>query len=202
MRANSSDEHPHRRRQSWSDGKLIGACIDGDGEAWATLLDRYSGLMYSVALQVGLNRDDASDVFQIVSMILLDHLGDLRSADRIASWLITVTRREAMRVLRRERMRRMPGQAVDQQDVTDTTAEEPSDLSARMVALQEQQCVREALSRLAPRCRAMVEMLFLWDPPASYAEVASRLGIPVGSVGPTRARCLARLRKLLDEMGF
>lgn len=190
------------RRRLWSDSKLIGACIDGDADAWSELLDRYSGLVYSVALQVGLRQDDASDVVQNVSMIVLDRLGDLRSTDRIASWLITVTRREALRVLRRNQCRsgQMPAG-----DITEAGAGvdgEPEDMAARLVALQDQQCVREALTRLPPRCREMIEMLFISDPPASYAEVAAELGMSVGSVGPIRARCLERLRKLLDEVGF
>ncbi len=203
MNARSPDGHPRRRpRKSWSDGKLIGACMDGDAEAWSALLARYSGLVYSVALQAGLKKDDAADVFQIVSMILLDHLGDLRSTDRISSWLMTVARREALRILKRNQSGAVPFALDADRDMSPPSVEEPEDLSARLVALQDQQCVREALARLSPRCRTMIEMLFIADPPASYAEVAARLGMSVGSVGPTRARCLARLRKLLDEVGF
>ncbi|NLH99133.1 MAG: sigma-70 family RNA polymerase sigma factor [Chthonomonadales bacterium] len=191
-----------RKRRSWSDDRLIRACLDGDVDAWTELLDRYSGLLFSIGLQIGLKNDDAADLLQNVSMILLDHLGSLRSSESLSAWIITVTRREALRVVKREQRRAIVQSLVDDPIEEAASDEQTDDLTAKLVALHEQQLVREAMDRLPERCRRMLELLFVQDPPASYAEVAARMGVPIGSVGPTRARCLERLRKLLHDMGF
>jgi RNA polymerase sigma factor (sigma-70 family) len=191
-----------RRRQSWSDARLIGACLEGDVEAWSELLDRYAGLVYSVALNVGLTNDDAADVLQNVSMIMLDHLSDLRSAERISAWLITVTRREAVRIMKRNAARNAGALPCPIEDAVQIEDPDAANMAGRLVALQDQQYVRQAMAKLPPRCRQVIELLFCSDPPATYAEVAAKLGIPTGSVGPTRARCLEKLRKILNDVGF
>jgi RNA polymerase sigma factor (sigma-70 family) len=136
-------------------------------------------------------------------MVMLDHLRDLRASERLSSWLITVTKREAVRVMKRN-LQRSGGDLAQELDQAAFESRPPitDDLAARLVDLQEQQIVRDALQRMPERCRLLLEMLFLADTPASYAEIAERLDMPIGSIGPTRKRCLGRLRKLLDEMGF
>ncbi|MBM3495747.1 MAG: sigma-70 family RNA polymerase sigma factor [Armatimonadetes bacterium] len=191
-----------RKRQLWTDERLIAACLDGDVDAWSELPNRYAGLIYSVALQIGLKNDDASDVLQNVSMVMLDHLADLRCSDRLSSWLITVTRREAVRVMKRNQLRTGESEGAALELLQGAGESMTDDLSDRLVDLQDQQIVREAMERLPERCRRILELLFCQDPPASYAEAAAQLGIPIGSIGPTRARCLDRLRKVLAQMGF
>lgn len=192
-----------RGRHTWSDSRLVDACLAGDAEAWSALLDRYGGLIYTVASRVGLTGEDASDVVQTVSITMLDHLGDLRCVERLSSWLITTTRREALRALRRVQRRGAHGPDVRVDDLGDDMATSSGDdMADGLIAIEDQQIVRKAMACLPDRCRQLLTLLFCSDPPASYAEVAAKLGIPVGSVGPTRARCLERLRKTLDEMGF
>ena len=191
-----------RRRRGWSDERLISACLEGDVDAWTELLDRYSGLIFSIGLEVGLKREDAADLLQNVSMILLDQLGSLRSWNSLSSWIITVTRREAVRAIKRSRQHSGVQEDAERQTEPGAGEDCPDDLAVRLVALYEQQLVKEAMDRLPARCRQLLTMLFCEDPPAPYADVAARLGLSVGSVGPIRARCLDRLRRILDEMGF
>jgi len=187
-----------------SDALLVQACLDGDADAWDVLLDRYGRLIYSIAMKAGLSPDDAADVLQLVSMSLLDHLADLRDADRLLPWIATTTRRHALHTLRRNRRLTtgMGCMGADEGGTAGDVAPVPGDLSAGLIALHDQQLVREALSRLTPHCREVLELLFCNDPPASYAEIASRLNVPIGSIGPTRARCLRRLHKVLSDLGF
>lgn len=186
-----------------SDADLIYRCLDGDATAWDDLIRRYSGLVYSVAYQTGLSADDAADVLQMVSVTLLDHLRDLRDVSRLMPWIARTTYHHALRVaMRNRRHEEMPASLAAGPDLEASMADLPGDLSERITALHDQQIVREAMALLSPRCRELLTALFLSDSPMSYAEAAQHLDVPVGSIGPTRNRCLQRLRALLDTMDF
>jgi len=193
-------ERSPRRGARRSDAQLICACLSGDAAAWDALLTRYARFIYAIAMRGGLTEDDAADVLQLVSMSLLDHLADLRDADRLAPWIATVTRRHALRVRSRNSRAATPI-PVEHASALNGGSVVTEDFDEALMALYEQQLVREAMERLPPKCRELLQLLFS-EENLSYADIAERLDMPVGSIGPNRARCLQQLRKALEELGF
>lgn len=188
-------DNPHARAD---DAALIAACLSGDAAAWDALLARYEALIYSLLLRAGLGASDAEDVFQDVCVLLLGHLGDLRDTSRLAGWLIATTKREAWRFQRRRSGAATPASLDDLPE----RANEDVLPEAAALALEDQRLVRAALENLPERCRRLLTLLYIDDPPVPYVEAAERLGIPVGSIGPNRARCLQRLEKILRTLDF
>lgn len=180
-----------------SDNKLIENCLAGDAQAWAELVERYQRLVYSVAMRCGLSEQDADDTFQAVFVILLNKLETCRDRDYLGHWLTTITRREAWRVLRQRGARTDTSEALPE----DHPAAQPPPSEA-LELLEEQALIRQAMDQLGDRCRRLLWHLFYRQEPLSYAEVAERLAMPEGSIGPTRARCLVRLRAILDSLGY
>lgn len=182
------------------DRELIIACLDGDSSAWEALIARYQRLIYSIPMKSRLLPDDAADVFQSVCLKLYEKLSTLRDHERVSSWLITTTTREVWRVAARNRREAAP---------TGPDNEEDTDVLSQIAAagpladeqresLEQQQAVRQAVEALPERCRNLVTMLFYEKDDLSYADIARRMNMPVPSVGPTRARCLEKLKKLLQ----
>lgn len=166
---------------------LLERCRAGEARAWAELLDDYERLVFSIPLRYGLSREDAADVSQVVFTELLQSLPNLREDERLAGWLATVSRRQSWRVV--ERRKREP--AVDEvPDVPDDP--DPAETWTRTEWLY------DGLLGLDQRCRELLVALYLEGGDESYAEVARKLGRPIGSLGPTRARCLEKLRGLLQ----
>ena len=170
---------------------LVARARNGDELAWGALVELYAPLIWSVCRRYRLTRADAEDVAQVVWLYLAGQLGRIRDPEAIPAWLVTTTRRECIRV-RRAGLRSCPaGYVLDAQDAPDDksmTAEQELLVAERHAAL------REALGRLPPGCRQLLTLLIA-DPPVPYAEISARLGISVGSIGPSRARCLERLRR-------
>jgi len=165
---------------------LLARCRAGEQAAWGELLDDYERLVFSIPLRYGLSSEDAADVAQVVFTELLQSLDSLREDERLAGWLATVSRRQSWRVI--ERRKREP--AVDElPDVPDDP--DPAETWTRTEWLY------DGLLGLDDKCRQLLVALYLSGGDDSYAEVARRLGRPIGSIGPTRARCLERLRGLL-----
>ena len=153
--------------------------------AWELLVGRYERLVFSVALRNGVSRDEAADITQMTFVALLESITRLRDEQRLASWLMSVARRLAWRQVRRSERER--------------PLEQPSSPEDPIAAWERVAVVHEALQRLGQACRELLLALY-FDPAApSYAEVASRLGRPIGGIGPMRARCLQHLRTLLGE---
>jgi len=169
---------------------LLDACRRGDTEAWDAVLDRYERLVYAIACREGLSKEDAADVTQTTFEALLAQLDRIRDDTQISSWLMTVARRQAWRV-RNDRNRHLPVEA--------TTFDNPENSTDPVADHHVALWVYGGLSELDPRCRDLITALYFDPGTPSYAEVASRLGRPVGSIGPTRARCLKRLRGILEE---
>ncbi|MDG4764189.1 sigma-70 family RNA polymerase sigma factor [Solwaraspora sp. WMMD406] len=174
---------------------LVTAAASGDESAWTQLVRRYTPLVVAVIRSHGLDRTDAADVNQTVWLRLVEHLGRLRESHALPAWLVTTTRRECHRMLRLGR-RTQPFDP--HADPVDGRAGvfglvEPSAPDEELLRAERQQALRDAFAQLPSRCQDLLAML-AQDPPASYREVGERLGMPVGSVGPTQARCLARLR--------
>jgi RNA polymerase sigma factor (sigma-70 family) len=172
-------------------GELVRAAANGDQGAWNDLVDRFSGLVWGVARKHRLNDSDAADVCQATWLRLVEHLGNLREPEAVAGWLVTTARRECLRVLR-ESDRQIP---VDVATEIDLRADDTlPDADAALLELERAEALRRAFAGLPASCRALLAML-LADPPHSYVEISERLGMPIGSIGPTRARALDRLRR-------
>ena len=173
------------------DESLLRACRNGDRKAWQTLLDRYERLVYSIPLNFGLSHSDADDVAQSTFAALVRGLASIEDEDRLGAWLATVARRNTWRLV--ERRRREPTIADDQLDRIST---EDSGI-ARADALQ---WVHQGLANMDERCRRLLIALYFAEHSPAYSTVADELGMAVGSIGPTRARCLDKLRLLLEHL--
>lgn len=180
---------------SWPDDPaLVAACLRGDQRAWEAVVDRYGRLVYSIPRRAGLSEADADDVFQVVFVALLRALPGLRDQTRLSSWLITTARRESWRVSARAR-----AGGVELDEAIPDGASAPVEDVARW---EREQAVRAAMARLDPKCRDLLTALFLDPDPDAYGVIAERLGMAIGSIGPTRARCFRKLEPLLREAGL
>jgi RNA polymerase sigma factor (sigma-70 family) len=164
----------------------------GDDAAWSALVDRYGALVYTVARRAGLAGDDADEVFQTTWIQLHKHLALIREPKSLPGWIARTASREAWRVGKRRREVHDPDDAPEREH-----GEVPDDVAER---LERAQIVRDALARLEPRCKELLGALFLEAHEPSYGELAARLGVPIGSLGPTRQRCLARLADVLRPL--
>jgi RNA polymerase sigma factor (sigma-70 family) len=182
------------------DRELIIACLNGDSTAWETLITRYQRLIYSIPMKARLSPDDAADIFQSVCLKLYEKLSTLRDHERVSSWLITTTTREVWRVSARKRRDATTNSGDEENE--DAMSQIPSTgplADEQRQALEQQQIVRQSVEALPERCRNLVTMLFYEKDELSYADIARRMNMPVPSVGPTRARCLEKLKKLLQD---
>jgi RNA polymerase sigma factor (sigma-70 family) len=179
------------------DPELVRRCLDGDRAAWSLLLERYADLVYSICRRAGLDHASAADVFQDVSVMLWKRLPRLRRAESLLSWVSTTARRASWRAKKRGAARAARQTAVARREDTGAPSAE-----ATLKALEEEQAVRQAFASLGEPCRRLLEALYFAGGAPTYAEVAQRLGIPKGSIGPTRQRCLDGLRRALADLGF
>lgn len=182
---------------------LVQRCLRNDSRAWQALVERYARLVYSVAVRHGLTPDEVDDVGQEVFLALAQNLHAIADPERLPAWLATTARRLAWRVLQRRR--------------AETTLEPDADDESRPAAAlvsplptpeellrgwHHQAALADAMRKLQPRCRELLALVFLDATEPSYEEISARLGLPKGSIGPTRNRCLEQLRALLTGMGF
>jgi RNA polymerase sigma factor (sigma-70 family) len=184
-----------------SDDDLIAACRHGDQTAWEALIDRYAALIYSIPLKYGLSPADAADVFQSVCVVLFEKLDTIRAPRGLAAWIITTASRQSVLVSRRRRrdQERSAGTISSHGGLLDPDLLPEEEL----LALERQRAVRAALDALPARCRALIEALFSDAAKRpTYQQLADGLGVPMNSLGPTRARCLERLRRLLLAAGY
>jgi RNA polymerase sigma factor (sigma-70 family) len=172
--------------------QLVRRAAEGDRWAWERLVDQYSRLIWAITRDFKLSESDAADVAQVTWLRLLEHIDRLKSPDRVGSWLAATARNECLRVLS---ARKRVVLSHDDVVLEGSAAPEP-EVDERLLAAENAQLVREAVACLPSRSQRLLELLMA-DPPASYAEISDELGLPVGSIGPTRSRCLARLRELL-----
>lgn len=180
------------------DRTLVAACLEGDHSAWEALITRYQRLIYSIPIKARLSQDDAADIFQSVCLKLYEKLATIRDSERISSWLITTTSRECWRLSARNRRESVPaGGDDDDSFLKEIPAKGPLADEQRETFDQQHQ-VRRAVEALPDRCRELITMLFYQKDELSYVDIAGRMRMPVPSVGPTRARCLEKLRKLLE----
>ncbi|GGM39340.1 RNA polymerase sigma factor [Micromonospora sonchi] len=172
---------------------LVSDAARGDEAAWTELVRRYTPLVYSVIRSHDLVGADAADVNQTVWLRLVEHLDQVRDPEALGAWLAVTTRRECYRMSRL-------GRRTQPVDPSDAALEACHGTWADAVAPDEdllraerRQALREGFAQLPPRCQELLSLLTA-DPPLSYREAADRLGVPIGSIGPTQGRCLRRLR--------
>ena len=181
-----------RESHEWTDAEVLHACREGHARAWRELVRRYTRLVLGIARTMGLQSDDADEVFQVTFSTLFRSLSRLRQPDRIEAWLVTASRRAALRLLRERRrhLRLAERHAAGEMDTSAPPADE------RIESLRERERAARALRSLAEPCRTLLTALFS-DDGVSYRELSARLGLAVGSLGAQRARCLERLRRRL-----
>jgi RNA polymerase sigma factor (sigma-70 family) len=170
---------------------LVTRARKGDQRAWDALVERYAPLVWFICRRHQLSRADAEDVGQNVWLQLVSHLDAVRDPAALPGWLATTTHRECGRVLSAVRGPRASGQLLDVENIAD---EQIRAAEQELLAAERHAALCEALACLRPSCQQLMAML-LEDPPVPYAEISVRLGIPVSSIGPTRARCLDKLRR-------
>ena len=182
------------------DRDLLGACLKGDSAAWEALIVRYQRLIYSIPIKMGLSPNDAADVFQSVCLKLLEGLSTLRSLEAISAWLTTTTKRECWRAAARRRREHIavPFESEDDPDEFIHIASSAPGADHEHEVLEQQQILRDAVNVLPERCRKLITMLFYREDELSYAEIARRMNMPLNSMGATRARCLAKLKTLVE----
>lgn len=169
--------------------EIVRDAISGDQSAWDRIVERFAGVVWAVARGQGLDPADASDVSQTVWLRLAEHIASLREPERIGGWLSVTTRHEALRV-RRRRQFQMPVSDDRLSDLADYELPLPE---AGVVAEEESATLWSAFAHLGEGCQTLLRMLIA-DPPASYQVVSETLGLPIGSIGPKRSRCLSSLR--------
>jgi RNA polymerase sigma factor (sigma-70 family) len=182
--------------KSLGDPELVSLCLKGDSQAWECLIARYRRLIYSIPVRFGFSAADCSDVFQAVCLRLIENLGQLKDGAKVSAWLITTTTRQCThdRALKHR------------ESGTEDDFEEPEapgeNVEEIRIQAQEQQDIRDAVEVLPERCRQLVEMLYFDTNNPSYEAIAETMQMPVASIGPTRARCLEKLRILLRRRGI
>jgi RNA polymerase sigma factor (sigma-70 family) len=169
---------------------LVRAASAGDDQAWTRLVERYRRAVETTARNVGLGPADVADVAQTTWLRLFQHLGSLRQPERVGAWLVTTARHEAIRVSRRSQRETVTGDEVDAEAESYETAE----LDRALLDAERDDALRGAFRTLTPRCQKLLHLL-VGQESTSYASAAAELHMPIGSLGPTRARCIECLRK-------
>jgi RNA polymerase sigma factor (sigma-70 family) len=170
---------------------LVTRARDGDKQAWDAIVERYAPLIWSICRRYRVRGADADDVAQSVWLHLVERLDRIRNPEALPGWLATTTRRECLRVPRAARVPRDAGYVLDAETVPDPRA---GTVDQHLLEDERHAALREAFAQLPPASQQLIGMLIA-DPPVPYAEISARLGIPVGSIGPMRSRCLDKLRR-------
>jgi RNA polymerase sigma factor (sigma-70 family) len=183
------------------DAALVARCRNGESAAWAALVRRHQRLVYAIVMRVGLDEHAAADVFQTVFARLVQHLPRIAEPERLQGWIAVTAKREALLQLRRSRRTVSMTRTDDGDDsASDWDFADDAPLPGDALSdLQQLAHLRTALDRLDERSRTLLLLLFRADDEKiPYDEVARQMGMSVGSIGPTRARCLEKLRRLMD----
>jgi RNA polymerase sigma factor (sigma-70 family) len=183
LKSASSDEH------------LVRECLAGSEEAWSALIDKYKKLIYSIPVKWNLPRDDANDIFQAVCVDLYSELARLRQPRALPKWLIQTTLHKCARLKQKQ------SRFVDD-EISDEHIPLAPGADRIVEEVEQEQILRYAVAGVPARCAQMIRMLFFEFPARPYDEIASELGLATGSIGFIRGRCLDKLRKQLQSLGF
>ena len=178
------------------DAELVAACARGEARSWRELVQRYRRLVFGIPRALGLQPADAEEVFQHTFFELLRALPRLRDAQRLSGWLATTAHREAIRIRRGDRRRTQLAEVVMNEGLFQDA---PPGADKAIEQLYEREQLQRVLEQLGDPCRRLLLARFA-DPPQPYEALAAELGLAIGSLGPTRARCLGRLRNQLSRL--
>ena len=180
--------------ESVSDNELVEKCLRRNEEAWRELIRRYRRLIYSIP--VAYRHPDPDEVFQAVAVKLFQHLGKLRKRGSLGAWITITTRRECLATKKKQQ------RSVSFEDQPENEfAEDPPDVVQALHDVECEHTLLVAMEKLDTLCGALLRALYVEDPTPSYKEIATRVDRPIGSLGPTRGRCLDKLREYYVELG-
>lgn len=187
-----------RKNPAYDAADLVQRCLNGQQNAWDQLVEAYGKLVYAVPTRLGLQQQDAEEVFQAVFLRLFERLPRLRSHDHrsLTAWLTITSRRETWRLIRRKGLDRERCETDGAQGCERT---EPDPLEVAM-ASEQVTLLQRALQLLKPTERRLIKALYLQEGANDYSSIARRLGMPLGSVSPTRGRALTKLRCILGQL--
>lgn len=174
-------------------GVLVAEARTGSSAAWEVLVDRFSGLSAAMARRCRLSDADVAEVCQTTWLRLVENLDRIEQPERIGAWLATTSRRESLRIATRNTV---VVSSIEEMDLADDQSDPPD---ASILREEQVSAVRVAAEQLSPRCRRLLGLL-MSDDDLPYAQIAEQLNMPIGSIGPTRGRCLEQLRQILEEM--
>ena len=185
-------------RSDNSPAKLLAACKKGDRKAWNELIELITPVVFAICSRARVSRDESFDIFGQICLELIDSIGEIKSPEKITSYVSTITKRKIYRIYRRMQILDRISSEV-RGYLHGSTSDDPElryeDIERRMI-------VRNALRELKPRDRRLIEALFLDPSRPSYKEISKSLRIPVPSIGPTRMRALEELQRILKRKGF
>jgi RNA polymerase sigma factor (sigma-70 family) len=172
---------------------MVAQAREGDEQAWNDLVARYVGMVHAICRGYRLNGDDAADVNQVVWLRLVEHLARIRNAGAVGGWIAAITRNECLRVLRASGRTVLVG---DGADLDDVDPRDDGGIDTGLLVYERDRLLSSAFGCLDNRCQQLLRLL-MTEPRPSYGEISAALDMPVGSIGPTRERCLEHLRRLI-----
>jgi RNA polymerase sigma factor (sigma-70 family) len=174
---------------------IVAAAARGVPSAWGALTHRYGGVITAIARSCRLNEADVAEVYQVTWLRMVENIDRIEHPERIGAWLATTAKRESLRVVRaRGRL------SFDHDGLLARPDPDAEPLDAGTIGRERAEALRRAFVRLSPHCQRLLAVLMVDDPPP-YKEVSETMSMPVGSIGPTRGRCLEHLRRILQEVG-
>jgi RNA polymerase sigma factor (sigma-70 family) len=189
-----------------TNAELLHRCRAGDSMAWQMIVQRYARLVHSVPARYGMSRSEIEDIGQEVFWALAQQLERIEEPDRLGGWLMTTARRISWRVIQQRRQEQpdLAADVAENEAISDNLVGQARiPTYAELVSgWDRQEALNLGLARLNERCRTLLTLIFLDSGEPSYEEISGRLGMPKGSIGPTRNRCLAQLREILQGLGF
>jgi RNA polymerase sigma factor (sigma-70 family) len=197
VNAQEGDDSTRRDDTEPDVATLVRQAASGNRASWDALVDRFGSMIWSIARGMRLSAADAADVSQTTWLRLFEHLDRIEHPERIGGWLATTARRECLRVQKHGGRQVLMGDDVDLP--SEDTADSTIDLS--LLTDERDAALWEAFSEMPPRARTLLSLL-MTDPPISYKEISETMDMPIGSIGPTRARMLNALRARVERNGI
>lgn len=182
-----------------TDEELVKACREGDESAWEAITRRYQNLLYSIPRRAGLGKDLASDVLQEVFTTLYLKIDSIEKPEHLKSWLFTTARHKTIHLITRETRGRPRSISDDENDPAFDIVDKSPLADEVLIRFEREDQIEKAFDEIDERCRRLLMMLYLESDKIPYSEIAERLDIPLGSIGPTRARCLQKLLKFIPH---
>ena len=199
MNQNTSEKAFTARDLEKSDAVLIKNCRRGDESAWDALVNRYQRLIITIPRRAGLSEEQSSDVFQEVFLTLFEKLDEIEQPERIRSWLVTTAKFKTWGIIRGQKNLYSPETEEEMEAEMASLADKSPLADDVLIELEQQHQIRTALKDLEERCQKILSMIYLRDSAASYAEVATAIGVGETSISPMRSRCLQKLAKILAK---